>query len=153
MIERVLDRTDSNEALELFVTDLVFGLSSVNGHRSTSVQSYSPLPEVELERRVAPRFQMAFEADIAAGDELLPVLVHDMSMTGCGLEIVSHEEEVSHAVGTTYMLKLPPGESLPVVVCYARHDGERLRVGLRFGQLIKDQLRALIGVIDAMMWR
>lgn len=117
------------------------------------MQSYTPLPEVELERRIAPRFPMAFEADIAAGDELLPVLVHDMSMTGCGLEIVLHEDEVSHAVGTNYMLKLPPGESLPVVVCYSRLEGERLRVGLRFGQLIKDQLRALIGVIDAMMWR
>ena len=117
------------------------------------MQSYTPLPEVELERRVAPRFPMAFEADIAAGDELVPVLVHDMSMTGCGLEIVSHQEDVSHAVGATYMLKLPPGESLPVVVCYLRHEGERLRVGLRFGQLIKDQLRVLIGVIDAMMWR
>ena len=117
------------------------------------MQSYTPLPEVELERRVAPRFQMAFEANITAGDDRLPVLVHDMSMTGCGLEIVSHEENVSHAVGTTYMLKLPPGESLPVVVCYSRHEGERLRVGLRWGRLIKDQLRVLIGVIDAMMWR
>ncbi len=96
---------------------------------------------------------MAFEADIAAGDEVLSVLVHDMSMTGCSLEIVTQEDGVSHAVGTTYLLKLPPGESLPVTVCYSRHDGERLRVGLRFDRLIKDQLRTLIGVIDAMMWR
>ena len=97
--------------------------------------------------------QWRSRADIAAGDELLPVLVHDMSMTGCGLEIVSHDEDVSHAVGTTYWLKLPPGDSLPVTVCYSRHEGERIRLGLRFGQLIKDQLRTLIGVIDAMMWR
>ena len=117
------------------------------------MQSYTPLPEVELERRVAPRFQMAFEAGLAAGDELLPVLVHDMSMTGCGLEIVSREEDVSHVVGTICLLKLAPGESLPVVVCYSRHEGEHLRIGLRCGRLIKDQLRTLIGVIDAMMWR
>ncbi len=117
------------------------------------MQSYTPLPDIELERRVAPRFAMAFESDIAAGDDVLPVLVHDMSMTGCGLEIVSNEDGVSHAVGTTYLLKLPPGESLPVTVCYARHEGGCVRVGLRFGQLVKDQLRTLIGVIDAMMWR
>ena len=117
------------------------------------MQSYTPLQDVELERRVAPRFAMAFEADIAAGDELLPVLVYDMSMTGCGLEIVSHEDDVSHAVGTTYWLKLPPGDSLPVTVCYSRRDGKRIRIGLQFGRLIKEQLRTLIGVIDAMMWR
>ena len=40
-------------------------------------------------RRVAPRFENKLAAELAAGSALIPVKIHDLSSTGCGIEILS----------------------------------------------------------------
>ena len=118
------------------------------------MQSTEP---TETERRVTPRFQTTFGAELAAGSAVVPVLVHDLSMMGCGVEILSPDPDLADRLGTAGLLKLPPrlhaptGVILPVLLCNMRLDKDRLRYGLRFARLSPRQTRSLIGTMDALL--
>ena len=111
----------------------------------------------EPERRVTPRFLTTFGAELAAGSAAVPVLVHDLSMMGCGVEILSPDPDLADRLGTAGLLKLPPrlhvptGVILPVLLCNMRLDEDRLRYGLRFARLSPRQTRSLIGTLDALL--
>ena len=105
------------------------------------MQSYIPLPDIKLERRVAPRFPTSFQAGMAAGFEIIPILVHNISITGAGIEVIAHDSVVRYQAGTTCLLRLPLGADLPVTISHVHLDGARLRVGLQFGRLITDAQR------------
>ena len=118
------------------------------------MQSTEP---TETERRTTPRFQTTFGAELAAGSAVVPVLVHDLSMMGCGVEILSPDPDLADRLGTAGLLKLPPrlhaptGVILPVLLCNMRLDKDRLRYGLRFARLSPRQTRSLIGTLDALL--
>ena len=118
------------------------------------MQSTEP---TETERRTTPRFQTTFGAELAAGSAVVPVLVHDLSMMGCGVEILSPDPDLADRLGTAGLLKLPPrlhaptGVILPVLLCNMRLDKDRLRYGLRFARLSPRQTRSLIGTMDALL--
>ena len=118
------------------------------------MQSTEP---TETERRITPRFQTTFGAELAAGSAVVPVLVHDLSMMGCGVEILSPDPDLADRLGTAGLLKLPPrlhaptGVILPVLLCNMRLEKDRLRYGLRFARLSPRQTRSLIGTLDALL--
>ena len=111
----------------------------------------------ETERRVAPRFQTSFGAELAAGSAVVPVLVHDLSMAGCGIEILAPDPDLADRLGSAGLLKLPPrvhaptGVILPVLLCNMRLEDDRLRYGLRFARLSPRQTRSLISTIEALL--
>ena len=111
----------------------------------------------DIERRVTPRFQTSFGAELAAGSAVVPVLVHDLSMAGCGVEILAPDPDLADRLGSAGLLKLPPrvhaptGVILPVLLCNMRLEQDRLRYGLRFARLSPRQTRSLIGTIEALL--
>ena len=96
---------------------------------------------------------MEFEADIKAGEKLVPILVRDMSITGCGADVIVRNDQTLHVIGAACLVQLPLGVVLPATVCYTSNDRLRVRIGLQFDRLLIVQLRKLIRVIDTMMWR
>ena len=115
------------------------------------------IESTDTERRVTPRFLTTFGAELAAGSAVVPVLVHDLSMMGCGVEILSPDPDLADRLGTAGLLKLPPrlhaptGVILPVLLCNMRLEKDRLRYGLRFARLSPRQTRSLIGTINALL--
>ena len=111
----------------------------------------------DTERRVAPRLQTSFGAELAAGSAVVPVLVHDLSMMGCGVEILAPDPDLADRLGTAGLLKLPPrfhaptGVILPVLLCNMRLEEDRLRYGLRFARLSPRQTRSLIGTMEVLL--
>ncbi len=112
---------------------------------------------LETERRVTPRFLITFGAELAAGSAVVSVLVHDLSMMGCGVEILSPDPDLADRLGTAGLLKLPPrtsaptGVILPVLLCNMRLEEDRLRYGLRFARLSPRQTRSLITTLEALL--
>ena len=111
----------------------------------------------KTERRVTPRFLITFGAELAAGSAVVPVLVHNLSMMGCGVEILSPDPDLADRLGTAGLLKLPPrmhaptGVILPVLLSNMRLEDDRLRYGLRFARLSPRQTRSLISTMDALL--
>ncbi len=109
------------------------------------------------DRRVTPRFPTSFEAELAAGSAVVSLTVHDLSMTGCGVEILTPDPDLADRLGALGMLKLPAvvpetqGAILPVLLCNLRLEDDKLRYGLRFQKLSARQARKLISVMDAMI--
>ena len=109
------------------------------------------------ERRVTPRLQTSFGAELAAGSAVVPVLVHDLSMMGCGVEILAPDPDLADRLGTAGLLKLPPrlhaptGVILPVLLCNMRLEEDRLRYGLRFARLSPRQTRSLISTLEVLL--
>ena len=115
------------------------------------------IESTDIERRVTPRFQTSFGAELAAGSAVVPVLVHDLSMTGCGVEILAPDPDLADRLGTAGLLKLPPryhapmGVILPVLLCNMRLEADRLRYGLRFARLSPRQTRSLISTLEFLL--
>ena len=111
----------------------------------------------DSERRVTPRLQTSFGAELAAGSAAVPVLVHDLSMMGCGVEILAPDPDLADRLGTAGLLKLPPrfhaptGVILPVLLCNMRLEEDRLRYGLRFARLSPRQTRSLISTMEILL--
>ena len=59
------------------------------------------------DRRVTPRFPTSFEAELAAGSAVVSLTVHDLSMTGCGVEILTPDPDLADRLGALGMLRLP----------------------------------------------
>ncbi len=115
------------------------------------------IESTDIERRVAPRFETSFGAELAAGSAVVAVLVHDLSMAGCGVEILAPDPDLADRLGSAGLLKLPPrlhaptGVILPVLLSNMRLEQDRLRYGLRFARLSPRQTRSLIGTIEALL--
>ena len=109
------------------------------------------------ERRVTPRFPTSFDAELAAGSAIVSVTVHDLSVTGCGVEILMPDPDLADRLGASGLLNLPPlsrGDEraiLPVVLCNMRLEDDRLRYGLRFTKLSTRQMRNLIRAMDVLI--
>ncbi len=108
-------------------------------------------------RRVAPRFEINLAAELAAGNALVPVTIHDLSSTGCGIEILTRDPDLADKIGATGLLQLQaldrsvPGAVLPVMLRNMRFEGDILRYGLEFRRLMPHQMRKLIGSMEALI--
>ena len=108
-------------------------------------------------RRVAPRFGIKLAAELAAGSALVPVTIHDLSSTGCGIEILTRDPDLADKIGATGLLQLQavdrsvPGAVLPVMLRNMRFEGDVLRYGLEFRRLMPHQMRKLIGIMEALI--
>lgn len=109
------------------------------------------------DRRVATRFDIKLAAELAAGSALVPVTIHDLSSTGCGIEILTRDPALADKIGAAGLLHLrttdgsAPGAILPVMLRNMRFEGDVLRYGLQFRQLMAHQTRKLIGIMEAMI--
>ena len=92
--------------------------------------------------------------ELASGTDVTDVAISDISVTGCGIEIVDAAEDVLGRIG---VLSIRPADAtatpvmLPVVISNHRADGDRARLGLQFRRLSMTQMRSLIGVLDGMI--
>ena len=108
-------------------------------------------------RRVAPRFEIKLAAELAAGSALVPVTIHDLSSTGCGIEILTRDPDLADKIGAAGLLQLQavdrsvPGAVLPVMLRNMRFEGDILRYGLEFRRLMPHQLRKLIAIMEAVI--
>ena len=108
------------------------------------------------ERRVAPRFQASFCAELASGTVLVPVMVRDLSITGCGVVISSGDTDLPDKLDARGLLHLPSiqpgtfGTILPVILRNVRSDANSVIYGLEFNRLLPHQMRKLIEVLEAM---
>ena len=104
-----------------------------------------------IERRVAPRFAVQCTAELAFGSSVTEVVISDISVTGCGIEVPEGVEDALRGNGVLSILSPDGGSSpvmLPVVMSHRRREGGRLRFGLQFRRLSMGQMRGLIGVLD-----
>ena len=105
-------------------------------------------------RRVAPRFEIDLAAELAAGSALVPVTIHDLSSTGCGIEILTRDPDLADKIGAAGLLQLQapgrsvPGAVLPVMLRNMRFEGDVLRYGLEFRRLMPHQMRKLIAIME-----
>lgn len=108
------------------------------------------------ERRVAPRFQTSFDAELASGTVLVPVRVQDLSISGCGILIMSGDPDLPDKLGGRGLLHLPTmhrgtfGTILSVSLRNVRVDAGQIIYGLEFGALLPHQARKLQAVLEAM---
>ena len=111
---------------------------------------------VSSERRIAPRFQTSFCAELASGTVLVPVTVRDLSITGCGVVIRSGDMDLPDKLDARGLLHLPStqpgtyGTILPVTLRNVRSESHEVIYGLEFTRLLPHQTRKLIGVLEAM---
>ncbi len=108
-------------------------------------------------RRVAPRFEITLAAELAAGSALVPVTIHDLSTTGCGIEILTRDPDLADKIGVAGLLQIQamdrsvPGAVLPVMLRNMRFEGVFLRYGLEFRRLMPHQMRKLVGILEAII--
>lgn len=108
------------------------------------------------ERRVAPRFETSFAAELASGTVLVSVLVRELSSTGCRVITLDGDPDIPDALDDRGLLHLPAvnrgtfGTILPVILRYVRSDGKQVVYGLEFGSLLAHQTRKLNAVLEAM---
>ena len=104
------------------------------------------------DRRNATRFTVTCDGELAAGTDLQSVQITDISVTGCGLDILDDCSALGTWVGRVAVLNVGPvagshdGMTLPVVIRYGQSEGATTRLGLEFPLLSPRQTRALIGV-------
>ncbi len=106
-----------------------------------------------VERRIAPRFGMDFQAELACGDTLLPVQIWDVSMTGCGLRVMNRALAAAHPLATKGLLIFDLGGDsvstmLPVLLINTREDLGTFCYGVGFRVLSQRQKRNLIRLIE-----
>ena len=107
-----------------------------------------------IERRMTPRFAVKCMGELASGSGLQAVVISDLSMTGCGIEL---SDEGSGEVGLNGVLSITASGNLtqpvllPVTIINCRVSDSRTRLGLQFRPLSIPQVRSLIGVIDSMI--
>ena len=109
-----------------------------------------------IERRLAPRFHTSGVAEVALGTTLALVLVQDLSMTGCGVEIRSGDLDFPDKLGmggVLHFLATPldsHGTILPFVLRNVRSEGLRVIYGLEFRPLCPHQRGKLLALMEAM---
>ena len=110
----------------------------------------------ETDRRLAPRLRTSFVAEFASGSVLVPVMVQDMSVKGCGVEIQGGDADIPDKLGMGGVLHLPPSGHgspatlLPFVLRNVRSEGQRVVYGMEFRSLDQHQTRKLLSVMEAM---
>ena len=108
------------------------------------------------DRRLAPRLRTSFVAEFASGSVLVPVVVLDMSVKGCGVEIQGGDAEVPDKLGMGGVLHLPTSGHgsqatlLPFVLRNVRSEGLHVVYGMEFRSLDQHQTRKLLGIMEAM---
>ena len=111
---------------------------------------------IAVDRRLAPRVRTSFDAELASGSVLVPVVVQDLSTGGCGVEIQGGDADLPGKLGQGGILHFPALETgssatiLPVVLRNVRCEGLHLIYGLEFRPLFPHQSRRLLGVMEAM---
>ena len=109
------------------------------------------------DRRASPRIEIEIAAELAAGSALVPVTIHDLSHTGCGIEILLQDPDLATKIGAAGLLHLNTtdqsvsGAILPVSLRNMRLQGNILRYGLEFRPLMDDQTRKLTGIMKAVV--
>lgn len=109
------------------------------------------------DRRLAPRYQTRFTAELAAGTILVPVMVQNLSRGGCGVAIMGGDLDLPDEPGGTGLLHLPAldarayGTIFPVVLRNVRSDAMQPIYGLEFRPLLPHQMSKLIGILDTML--
>ncbi len=107
------------------------------------------------ERRVAPRFQTSFAAELASGTVLVPVTIRDLSAAGCGVIIMSGDPDLPDKLGDRGLLHLLAvergtfGMILPIALRNVRSEDRQVIYGLEFGPLLVQQTRKLEAVLEA----
>lgn len=109
-----------------------------------------------IERRAAPRFAVRCSGELASGTTVTAVVISDMSVTGCGVEVSGRAVGEFGCVG---VLSIAPAQGttapvlLPVTISDRRADGAIPRLGLQFRPLSVAQMRGLVGVMDGAIER
>jgi c-di-GMP-binding flagellar brake protein YcgR len=111
------------------------------------------------DRRAAHRFSINCAGELASGNALAKVRVLDISLTGCGVELIERSTDLVERFGATGLLSLQTAGRrdgaaiLPVVMADLRIDRERRRAryGLVFRRLTSRQTRRLISVLDELL--
>ena len=109
-----------------------------------------------IDRRLASRVRTSFDAELASGTVLVPVVVQDLSTGGCGVEIQRGDSDLPDKLGKGGILHFPALSAglqatiLPFVLRNVRIEGLRLVYGLEFRPLYPHQMRKLLGVMEAM---
>ena len=99
---------------------------------------------------------MSLAAELASGSVLVPVMVQDLSVMGCGVEIQGGDADLPDKLGMGGILYFPasktgsPATILPIVLRNVRSEGLRVVYGLEFRPLYQHQMRKLLGVMEAM---
>ena len=132
-------------------------LAGVSGEEtSVAVQASQPLSaSTGVERRTTPRIYTERRAELAIGTMVVPICVVDVSIGGCGIELLDGEF-ASHfpgedAIGilNLQLLKSNSGTRLlPVVLRNFRNGQARPGLGFQFPSLDPIQRRALCEFID-----
>ena len=109
-----------------------------------------------IERRKAPRFGVECTGELASGTCLFTVKIIDMSVSGCGVEILEPPDSEEDAFGPIGILGIAGASQskvvlLPVAVNEERFTGGKRRLGLQFRRLSPPQMRNLIAVMDALI--
>ena len=109
------------------------------------------------DRRLAPRYQTRFAAELAAGTILVPVMVQNLSMGGCGVAIIGRDLDLPDEPGGTGLLHIPALDScnygmiFPVMLRNVRSDALQPIYGLEFRPLLPHQLNKLIDILETML--
>lgn len=112
---------------------------------------------MSMNGRDAPRFEIKLAAELAAGSALVPVTICNLSSTGCGIQILTRDLDLSDKLGTAGLLHLQaqnrstPGAILPVVLRNMRSEGNVLRYGLEFRNLMPHQARKLTAILNTVI--
>ena len=109
-----------------------------------------------VDRRLARRIQTRFAAELLSGTVSVPVLVRDLSVSGCGIDVQSGDPDLPDKLGTGGILHFPaldlgsPATILPVVLRNVRAESLNVIYGLEFRPLLPNQTRKLLAVMAAM---
>lgn len=99
---------------------------------------------------MAPRVAVRCAGELASGTSVSDVVIGDMSVTGCGVEIRGAVEDVVEGTGVL-SVRSPDGTRpvvlLPIVVCNKRVEDGRALLGLKFRPLSSAQVRRVIAVM------
>ena len=112
---------------------------------------------VQTHGRIAPRFDVKLAAELAAGSALVPVTICNLSSTGCGIQILTRDLALADKIGSAGLLHLQainrcaPAAILPVVLRNMRFEGNILRYGLEFRNLMPHQARKLAAILETVI--
>ncbi|MBV9219437.1 MAG: PilZ domain-containing protein [Methylobacteriaceae bacterium] len=132
-------------------------LAGLNGHEAPATgHAGQLLPASQgVERRTTPRIYTERRAELAIGTMVVPICVVDVSIGGCGIELLDGDfasplpGEAAVGILNLQLLKSNSGTRLlPVVLRNFRSGRARLGLGFQFPSLDHAQRRALCDFID-----
>ena len=139
--QSLVEEVCANQAADILATGLIMT------HSASSA----------LDRRLAPRIQTRFAAELLSGTVLGPGRVRDLAGSGCGVDIQSADPDLPSKLGEGGILHFPalelgsPATILPVVLRNVRSEGPSVLYGLEFRPLLPNQMRKLLAVMDVMV--